>query len=160
MSDRILLMRRGRVVQEGPPTDLFERPASRFVAEFMNVENLLDGTIESASGGEAAVRIGAHVLRGPWTGRGSPDAGAKACVAIRAERIKLGAAPSGADDTINQVPCRPGVTIYKGKYVDQMLETEIGLVKARVWDRGMGISDATTFWWRASDCAVTPLDAD
>ena len=37
MSDRIILMRRGRIVQEGPPTDLFDRPATRFVADFMGV---------------------------------------------------------------------------------------------------------------------------
>ena len=43
MSDRIILMRRGRIVQEGPPTDLFDRPATRFVADFMGVENLLEG---------------------------------------------------------------------------------------------------------------------
>ena len=160
MSDRILLMRRGRVVQEGPPTDLFERPASRFVAEFMNVENLLDGTLEGSTGGVAAVRVGPHVLRGPWTGRGAAEQGGKACVAIRAERIKLGTPPATTDEAINAVPCRPGVTIYKGKYVDQILETDVGQVKARVWDRGMAISEATMFWWRASDCAVMPLDAD
>ncbi len=160
MSDRILLMRHGRVVQEGPPTDLFERPAARFVAEFMNVENLLDGTIESMRDGEATVRIGSHLLRGPWTGRGTAERGAKACVAVRAERIQLGSAPAQDASSINHVPCRPGVTIYKGKYVDQMLGTEIGPVKARVWDRSMEVSSASAFWWRVGDCAVTPIAAD
>jgi ABC-type Fe3+/spermidine/putrescine transport system ATPase subunit len=64
MSDRILLMRLGRIVQEGPPNEIFDRPASRFVAEFMNVENLLDGTIESASGGDTA----SCEARGPAAG--------------------------------------------------------------------------------------------
>jgi ABC-type Fe3+/spermidine/putrescine transport system ATPase subunit len=160
MSDRILLMRRGKIVQEGPPTDLFERPASRFVAEFMNVENLLDGTIEGGRDGDALMRVGSLLLRGPWTGRGSPGAGAKACMTIRAERTKLGAAPAGADDKINTVPCRPGATIYKGKYVDQMLETDFGVVKARVWDRAVEPSEARSFWWRSSECAVTPIDAE
>ncbi len=160
MSDRILLMRHGRVVQEGPPTDLFERPVARFVAEFMNVENLLDGTIERASGAEATVRIGSHLLRGPWTGRGAAMPGTKACVAVRAERIQLGPAPSHDAQSINHVPCRPGVTIYKGKYVDQMLGTEIGPVKARVWDRSMEISTASAFWWRANDCAIMPVESE
>ncbi|MGD9538181.1 MAG: ABC transporter ATP-binding protein [Alphaproteobacteria bacterium] len=159
MSDRILLMRRGRVVQEGPPTEIFDRPASRFVAEFMNVENLLDGTVESAQGGQAAVRIGTHLLRGPWTGRGVPEAGAKACIAVRAERIKFGAAPEGAGETVNRLPCRPGSTIYKGKYVDQTLETEIGPVKARVWDRGVRLDEIAAIWWRAGECAVMPVEA-
>jgi len=159
MSDRILLMRLGRIVQEGPPTEIFDRPVSRFVAEFMNVENLLEGMIESASGGEALVRIGGHQLRGPWTGRGAPEPGAKACVAVRAERIMFGKPVEGGGEAVNLVPCRSGSTIYKGKYVDQTLETDIGPVKARVWDRGISLEHIENLWWRAGDCAVMPVDA-
>ena len=75
MSDRIILMRRGRIVQEGPPTDLFDRPATRFVADFMGVENLLEGTIEGVRNGTASVRIGAHVISGAWSGAGPAEAG-------------------------------------------------------------------------------------
>ena len=160
MSDRILLMRLGRVVQEGPPTEIFERPASRFVAEFMNVENLLDGEIENASGGEAVVQIGSHQLRGPWTGRGSPSNGEAACIAVRAERIKFGTPPEGIGEAVNLVPCRPGSTIYKGKYVDQTVETDLGPLNARVWDRGIELSNISSIWWRASECAVTPIEAE
>ena len=89
MSDRIILMRRGRIVQEGPPTDLFDRPATRFVADFMGVENLLEGTIESVQNGTASVRIGGHVINGAWSGAGPAETGAPACVAVRAERVRL-----------------------------------------------------------------------
>ena len=76
MSDRIILMRSGRIVQEGPPTDLFDRPATRFVADFMGVENLFEGTIESVQNGTASVRIGGHLISGAWSGAGPAERGA------------------------------------------------------------------------------------
>jgi ABC-type Fe3+/spermidine/putrescine transport system ATPase subunit len=45
MSDRVLLMRSGKVAQEGPPTELFDRPNSAFVGRFMGVENIFEGSI-------------------------------------------------------------------------------------------------------------------
>ena len=120
MSDRIILMRRGRIVQEGPPTDLFDRPASRFVADFMGVENLLEGTIESVQNGTASVRIGGHVISGAWSGTGLAERGAPACVAVRAERIRLASRGATVDEPgVNALPCTSGATIYKGKYLDQ-----------------------------------------
>ena len=156
MSDRIILMRRGRIVQEGPPTDLFDRPATRFVADFMGVENLLEGTIESVQNGTASVRIGAHLISGAWSGPGSAERGATACVAVRAERVRLAARGAGIDQPgVNQLPCTSGATIYKGKYLDQTLDTDIGPVKARIWDRGVDVTDLEALWWRESECAIT-----
>jgi spermidine/putrescine ABC transporter ATP-binding subunit len=51
MSDRIALMNRGRIAQLGTAEDLYERPASRFVAEFIGESNLIDGRVEPADGG-------------------------------------------------------------------------------------------------------------
>lgn len=161
MSDRILLMRHGHVVQEGPPTEIFDRPATRFVAGFMNVENLVEGTIEVAERDLVTLEAGGQRLVGPWTGRGRPEKGLKACMAIRAERLKLGTEPPpGGTEPINRVACTPGATIYKGKYLDQMLESPLGPIKARVWDRAVALGQLDRFWWRASDCAITPIDAD
>jgi spermidine/putrescine ABC transporter ATP-binding subunit len=50
LSDRIAVFNRGRVVQVGPPKELYERPASRFVADFIGINNLIDGTVQSANG--------------------------------------------------------------------------------------------------------------
>ena len=49
MSDRVVLMRRGRIEQSGAPVDLFDRPVSRFAAEFMGFENLLSGTVAASA---------------------------------------------------------------------------------------------------------------
>ena len=50
LSDRIAVFNQGRVFQVGPPKELYERPANRFVADFIGINNLIDGTVQSANG--------------------------------------------------------------------------------------------------------------
>src|SRR5262249_37328224 len=45
MSDRIILMKDGRIIQSGTPRDLYERPASRFAAEFIGNANIVEATV-------------------------------------------------------------------------------------------------------------------
>ena len=59
MSDRIAVMRAGRIEQLGPPEELYERPKTDFVAGFLGVSNLLDGEVTEprrSSGGHPAAR--------------------------------------------------------------------------------------------------------
>jgi len=55
MSDRIAVMHAGRVEQLGTPEELYERPRTRFVADFIGTTNLLSGSVEAAAGSEPAV---------------------------------------------------------------------------------------------------------
>ena len=57
MSDRIAVMRAGKVEQLGTPEELYERPRTRFVADFIGTSNLLTGAIESITNGSAVVRL-------------------------------------------------------------------------------------------------------
>src|SRR5216684_2110905 len=59
MADRIVVMREGRLEQVGTATDIYQRPASRFVATFLGASNLFDGKVERGSGGEALVTTAA-----------------------------------------------------------------------------------------------------
>jgi spermidine/putrescine transport system ATP-binding protein len=66
MSDRIAVMRAGRIEQLGPPEDLYERPTTAFVAGFLGVSNLLDGDVVGRDGDWAEVRLSdGSVLRAP-----------------------------------------------------------------------------------------------
>ncbi|HEU5041222.1 MAG TPA: ABC transporter ATP-binding protein [Gemmatimonadales bacterium] len=58
MSDRVVLMRQGRIAQAGTPRELYDRPASRYVADFIGDTNLLPGRVEEAGEGRAVVRVG------------------------------------------------------------------------------------------------------
>ena len=45
LSDRIAVFNQGKVLQVGPPKDLYERPANRFVADFIGINNMIEGTV-------------------------------------------------------------------------------------------------------------------
>jgi len=80
----------------------------------------------------------------------------EAIVGIRAERVRLDANGSAAASGTNRIPCRPASTIYKGKYLDQSLETDFGTVKARIWDSDIDLSQIDGLWWAERDCMVMP----
>lgn len=61
LSDRIAVFNQGRVFQVGPPKALYERPADRFVADFIGINNLIDGTVEAVSPEERQLRVKAAV---------------------------------------------------------------------------------------------------
>ena len=92
MSDRIILMNRGRIVQEGSPRDLYERPTCRFAAEFVGNANLLEGAITAEhAGGYRTIRLGDGLtLRGrpAWADRrAAPDGRVLLC--IRPENVQV-----------------------------------------------------------------------
>jgi ABC-type Fe3+/spermidine/putrescine transport system ATPase subunit len=57
LSDRIAVFNQGKVFQVGPPRALYERPANRFVADFIGINNLLDGTVRAIEGPLRNVRV-------------------------------------------------------------------------------------------------------
>ncbi len=154
MSDRVILMRRGQIAQAGPPRALFDRPASRFVADFMGVENILEGSLAGLDGERATVAVGGEQVTGTWCGGAAARPGALVFVGLRAERIRFGGPPvAGAG---NQLACRPGTTIYKGKYLDQSFETAVGTIKARIWDSSIDLERIGSLSWTPGDCMVMP----
>ena len=56
MSDRIIVMNKGVVEQVGTPAEIYNRPASRFVADFIGLANILPGEVVEVDGGTAAVK--------------------------------------------------------------------------------------------------------
>jgi spermidine/putrescine transport system ATP-binding protein len=87
MSDRIAVMNKGRYEQLGDPESLYERPATRFVAGFLGVSNLLTGAIEGRDDRYIAVRLAnGIVIRAP---RAMVDGRDDASVGVRPEKIRL-----------------------------------------------------------------------
>lgn len=95
MSDRIILMKDGEMVQSGTPRDLYDRPASRFAAEFVGNANILDGEIVRSSGDEAVVRLpGGIELEGRFTWPDHRRESGRVSACIRAEAILPGDGPN------------------------------------------------------------------
>jgi putative spermidine/putrescine transport system ATP-binding protein len=98
MSDGIAILRDGKLVQEGSPDALYERPATRFVADFLGKSNFLSGRVESVRGDGFTYAVdGARFIQ-----RGGNQAapGSMALVALRPEKIDVLDEAGTADNSI------------------------------------------------------------
>jgi iron(III) transport system ATP-binding protein len=91
IADRIVLLDAGLIAQEGPPTALYNDPATLFSAEFMGSNNRLDGKLVENSGGRATIELFGERLTG--ASRIKASAGAKATGIIRIERVRPASSP-------------------------------------------------------------------
>ncbi|WP_448590386.1 ABC transporter ATP-binding protein [Thermoflexus hugenholtzii] len=87
MSDRIAVMNQGRVLQVGTPVEIYERPATRFVADFIGETNFLEGRLVAFEEGYARVEVEGFPLLAARPEGISP--GQSVTVAIRPERIHV-----------------------------------------------------------------------
>ncbi|KLK94597.1 hypothetical protein AA309_02585 [Microvirga vignae] len=89
MSDRIILMKDGEMIQSGTPQDLYNRPATRFAAEFIGNANILNGVIaRSSSDGSAFARLpGGLEIEGQFSWPEQMRSSGSVLVCIRAESI-------------------------------------------------------------------------
>ncbi len=85
MSDRIGILRDGRLVQEGPPEDIYDRPRSEFAATFLGDANILHG---EATGTGIRLSDGTAISAGAGA---MPASGTRATCAVRPERIRIAA---------------------------------------------------------------------
>jgi len=86
ISDRIAVMRTGRVEQIASPRDIYERPATPFVASFVGTTNLLDGVIRVREGESAEVAVAGTTLRLNGVRGGAGD---KVVLSLRPEALRL-----------------------------------------------------------------------
>lgn len=91
ISDRLAVMHRGRVLQVGSPSEIYERPATRFVAEFIGESNFLDGQVVHLAGNRALVQVGP--LQTNVISEQKLNVGQCVTLALRPEAISIQAAP-------------------------------------------------------------------
>ena len=135
MADRIAVLDQGRVQQCGRPMDLYEAPATRFVADFIGLMNFFDGTL--APGGVAVPGLG--LLHGAWpVGAGAGDA---ACLAVRPERL---VAEPTVTDAANTLPGRVADIAYHGQDVTVHVAVE-GLATPVVVRASAAVNDRVRY---------------
>jgi spermidine/putrescine transport system ATP-binding protein len=118
MSDRMAVMSHGKVEQMGTPSEVYESPASSYIAEFLGVSNLMEVMVKSETPqGAAVVQLGSHELIAssnyPWPG--------PAMISIRPERIKI-VDDSHAD--ANTVEATVDRTVYAGPALNLLVHVE------------------------------------
>jgi iron(III) transport system ATP-binding protein len=112
MADRVAILDRGRVVQVGSPEELYRKPRSRFVAEFLGETNLLEGTAEEAAGA-SVVHTGAGKLRS------SHRAVGKLLVSVRPEAFRMGPGENELDGTLVE-------SVYLGEVAQHLVRLKDG----------------------------------
>jgi iron(III) transport system ATP-binding protein len=93
IADRIAVMKDGKVVQVGTPGDLYDRPATSFVAGFIGQTNLIPGTITAREGSRYTVRTAAGMIQVNGNGHAT---GVEVLLSIRPEQIRPSAGGAAA----------------------------------------------------------------
>jgi iron(III) transport system ATP-binding protein len=119
LADEIVVMHEGRVAQQGAPRELYHRPATRFVAEFMGETNFIQGTVHSADARGCQVRTAAGTLACATRGL---EPGTPVTLCVRPEALHL--APMGAP-----LQGRCAGSTYLGEMTQHVVETEAGQLK-------------------------------
>ena len=91
IADKVVLLDGGTIAQEGPPTALYNNPATQFTAEFMGSNNRLEGKLVEASGDKATMEVFGEKISGLARTKAAP--GSKAVAIIRLERVQCSSNP-------------------------------------------------------------------
>jgi len=151
MSDRIAVMNSGRIEQLGTPAEIFDRPATRFVAAFMGMTNLIDGNIGAIQGDTVRLDAGGQSVLGAWSGQTRPEIGQAAFAAIHPQRIAVNPPDLGP----NRFAGRAQSAAYRGAHTDLVVQTALGALTASV--AAPAGAAAVTIGWQPDDCAIGPL---
>ena len=154
MADRIAVMNQGRIEQLGAPTELYETPATAYVAGFLGVSNLIHGTVSGAD----SVRL----ERGPEV-RVPPAALAgrsgRVAVGIRPEKIELGnGQPNALEGTVVE-------QAYVGVATQYIVDTDAGRLTVYRQNASPGLNGAapgehlTLSWSPDSTFVVDSMEA-
>ncbi len=140
MSDRIAVFNAGKIEQLATPDAIYDRPDTRFVAEFIGETNLLGGTVGARSGEAARIDIdgGPSIAARPTERFG---VGARVLVSLRPERVRLSDGPACR----NSIPVTVADTVYQGDHLRvRMTGSGLELIakvdrKAPAWPVGAAV---------------------
>jgi len=157
VSDRIVIMNAGAVEQVGTPKEIFNSPKSRFAAEILDNNNLLDGIVAGHDGNNTVVHtnLGDIVVA---TGDNYPLSGAKVCIVVRQDRIQI-----NHSSLANQVTAKISGRTVKGSLViyefdaqGQTLKVERHLSAGLV---DVSVDEAFTLSWDAENSILLPFES-
>lgn len=150
MSDRVIIMRDGRVVQSGSPSELYERPKSSFVADFLGTSNFLKGELDfleaQGADGWSLVTAGGLRCRVPESAQRSKS---RAHLMLRPERIVLnspGATEELFEGRVAEIAYTGNIIRYRVALNDQdVIEVTLQNKPGHVPQAGIG-SQVTVGW--------------
>ncbi len=153
IADRVAVMHEGRIRQVGPPAEIYRRPRSRFVADFLGDTNFIEGRVLRIGADEALVQTAMGEFRGILADPESPPAeGATVTVSVRPECLRLDTYPADENCFHGQI----GEAVYFGDSAHYAFETETGarLQLAELNPRHAGPRAGELYVWVAPEDVV------
>ncbi|HEY5267311.1 MAG TPA: ABC transporter ATP-binding protein [Acidimicrobiales bacterium] len=142
MSDRLAVMRKGKIEGIGTPRDVYDSPSTEFVATFLGASNLLGGEVSSIQGATCTVTLAdATTLLVPAAR--VPDLGSSthAKVGVRPEKISIVSSNSAVQSGFNALRGRVRVSTFTGVGNQYLVETDAG-VEVTVYAQNIGQESA------------------
>lgn len=153
LSDRIAVMHNGHVEQLGTPSEIYDRPSTSFVAQFIGKANFLTGTTVACEADASLVEINGIKIRA-IAPHYQCAAGDRVTLMIRPERVRIGDA-SGQ----NQVEGRAIATTYIGQRLETRFATPIGeILVTQLGGASMPVAESLHLSWNINDCVILPPD--
>lgn len=163
MSDRIAVMHAGKMLQIGPPTEIYERPATRYVADFIGEANFLDGVVSGRDGAYTVVTL-PDGMRLPGVAAQSYADGAAVTIAVRPEKLRLSVQPTDTAQTLAATVARVlyigsdtrlTVTLASGLQLDAWEQNSRStLDRDAYWQTG----EQGHLWWNPDNALILPAD--
>lgn len=164
ISDRLAVMNKGKIVQSGPPDDIYERPASIFSAYFIGETNLITGTVKAVyedylemdcpDGTGNEFQIDSSFQK-------APEPGAKITLSLRPEKIAISRNKPRFQDDINMLKGQIEDILYLGTHTQYIVR--VGLLKFRVFsqhkrvyfdDKALDWEESVWLFWHDTDTWV------
>lgn len=112
MSDRIMVMQRGHIEQLGTPFDLYDDPASPFVADFIGQANLIPGTLVEKDGDYGVFAVGDRKIKARLGKQSPATVGQEALLVVRPENLSF------ATNSDNALPVKIVNRLFEGDKID------------------------------------------
>jgi iron(III) transport system ATP-binding protein len=146
MADHMAVMQEGKVMQVGSPRELYDRPNSRFVADFLGETNFISAEVIERSGREVRLRSSGVELVSCTVADHVPSTGNVTC-SIRPEAVQISRAVPGADSEANGFVAKRIQTTYMGELAQHQLSLGDGL-SLKAFELNPRPMDGSSDLWR------------
>ena len=160
MSDRIAVMKDGIVHQIGSPDEIYNYPATAFVASFIGDMNFLEGKLIKENKSESLVEISKYEI---WARNSQKkiETGSGVLIGIRSERVSIHPDSSSVDNVVDAVLSR---IVFRGMDYEATYEfdnCEIrSVIGATSWDKSLKVGDSVKIGWGSKDCLTYSLNEE
>jgi putative spermidine/putrescine transport system ATP-binding protein len=154
LADEVAVMNKGVIEQLDKPEEIYNRPTTRFVADFVGSANFLVGTLIESEGERASIRLDAagkvvHAMGRDLTARRNRECE----FMVRPERLKIGLSPSGQPDELSATVAR---VVFTGPHMDCFCSVGALAIHAQVPSGRYTLAPGQPVWisWETSDAYV------